>query len=218
MLKLFGHPFSSYTWKAQIALYENQIPFEFCVVDGDHAENLNVLAQHSPLQKFPLLLDGDRALFESSVIIEYLQLHYPGAVEFIPANPDQALVVRTLDRFFDNYVMTSTQHIVNDFMRDPEDRDAITVETAKTVLHRCYRWLNQQLIDRRFASGESFSLADCAAAPSLFYADWVMEIDTDLTGLRDYRQRLLAIPSVRRCVEDARPFRGFFPPGAPDRD
>ena len=217
MLELFGHPFSSYTWKALIPLYENETPFTFRTIDGEHPENVRRLHALSPQRKFPLLVDGDTAIFESSVVIEYLQQHYPGAVGFIPAENAGALEVRTLDRFFDNYVMGPTQQIVDDFIREPPDRSAPVVADAKTRLERSYVWLNERMREREWACG-AFSLADCAAAPSLFYADWVYEIDPEYRALRDYRSRLLARPSVKRCVDDARPYRHFFPPGAPDRD
>ncbi|MHA6493150.1 glutathione S-transferase family protein [Pseudomonas borbori] len=218
MLELFGHPFSSYTWKALIPLYENATPFEFRMVDDDHPENRQRLAMHSPQGKFPLLIDGDTAVFESSTIIEYLQQHFPGATQLIPTDADQALEVRMLDRFFDNYVMSPTQVVVGDFMREPGERDAWAVAQAKAMLERSYAWLDSRLQSRRYACGEAFSLADCAAAPSLFYADWVLEIPPQHRALRAYRAALLQRPSIRRCVDDARPFRHFFPPGAPDRD
>ena len=217
MLELFGHPFSSYTWKALIPLYENETPFTFRMIDGEHPENIQRLHALSPQRKFPLLVDGDTAVFESSVVIECLQQHYPGAVSLIPAEGAGALEVRTLDRFFDNYVMGPTQQIVDDFIREPPDRSAPVVAEAKIRLERSYAWLNDRMRETEWACG-AFSLADCAAAPSLFYADWVYEISPEYRALRDYRYRLLARPSVKRCVDDARPYRHFFPPGAPDRD
>lgn len=218
MLELYGHPFSSYTWKALIALYENQTPFEFRLIDGEFPENIARLEQLSPQKKFPLLVDGDRSIFESSIIIEYLQHYYPGSIRLLPSEFDLALKVRMFDRFFDNYVMKPMQDIVSDFIRAPDDRDAITVKSAKESLQRSYAWLDQQLGNHRFVCGDHFTLADCSAAPSLFYSDWVFEIEGGLSALRNYRSALLARPSVRQCVDDARPYRQFFPPGAPDRD
>ncbi|WP_439135616.1 glutathione S-transferase family protein, partial [Pseudomaricurvus sp.] len=216
--ELYGHPFSSYTWKALIPLYENNIEFKFKEVSPDYPENNAVLKSRSPLGKFPLLLDDGRAVFESTVIIEYLQAFYPGAVTWIPSGELAALNVRTLDRFFDLYLMTPTQQIVNDFLRDPAERDAKTVTDAKAELQQSYAWLDSELAGRSFACGEDFSLADCAAAPSLFYADWVCEIPERFTTLRAYRARLIDKPSIKRCVDDARPYRALFPAGAPDRD
>jgi len=218
MLELFGHPFSSYTWKALIALYENDTPFTFRMIDGDHPDNAQHIQGLSPLGKFPVLIDGDRVLCESSIIIEYLQCHYPGPVTLIPAEQDRALDVRMLDRHFDNYVMASAQYIVNDCMRAPAERDALIVASTRAMLQRAYGWLDRRLQHNSFACGDAFTLADCAAAPSLFYADWVDEIGESHSALRGYRARLLARPSVKRCVDDARPYRALFPPGAPDRD
>ena len=218
MLQIYGHPFSSYTWKALIPLYENGTPFEFCMIDGDHPENIGVLQANSPQGKFPLLLDNGRAVFESTSIIEYLQEYHPGAVRLIPQDFDRALDVRTMDRFFDNYVMGAAQAIVNDFLRDPEHRDPLAVEQATAMLLRAYQWLDSRMQGKVFACGDSFTLADCAAAPSLFYADWLCEIAPQWANLRNYRSRLLSRPSVTRCVDDARPYRAFFPAGAPDRD
>lgn len=218
MIELFGHPFSSYTWKALIAFYESGIPFAFRIIDADHPDNFTRLQTISPQGKFPAFLDGDVALFEASVIIEYLQQRFPGAARLIPDAADAALDVRMHDRFFDNYVMDPMQRIVADHIRAPQERDPKTVAVARQMLQRSYAWLDQKLTDGPFIGGESFTLADCAAAPALFYADWVCEIDHAHSWLKAYRARLLARPSVKRCVEDARPYRGFFPPGAPDRD
>ena len=220
MIELFGHPFSSYTWKALIALYENNTAFHFRKLDADCPDNIQRLQTLSPQHKFPLLVEENTCLFESSVIIEYLQLRHPGETIFIPANPDDALQVRMLDRFFDCYVMTPVQAIVNDFMREPDKRDPVGVEHAQDMLKRSYQWLNTRLSegDQPYLGGKPFCLVDCAAAPSLFYADWLVPLDSGLSALQDYRGRLLQRPSVKRCVDEARPFRYLFPPGAPDRD
>ena len=218
MPELFGHPFSSYTWKALIALYENDTPFTFQMIDPDHQENVQRILTLSPQGKFPVLIDGEREICESSMIIEYLQHYYPGQVALLPPDKEQAITVRMFDRFFDNYVMTPTQHIVNDFMRIPSYRDTLTVNSAKAMLQQTYGWLNKHLQNTQYACGDAFTLADCAAAPSLFYADWVHEIGQEHTHLRRYRTRLLARPSVERCVDEARPYRSLIPPGAPNRD
>lgn len=218
MLELFAHPFSSYCWKALIALYENGTEFSYRMTDPDHPENMERLQAFSPQGKFPLLVDSGHGVFEATIIIEHLQLCHPGRVSFIPSDPRAALDVRMLDRFFDNYVMTPMQRIVADVMREPEKRDPQGVMEAKAMLARSYVWLENRLEGREFACGGEFSLADCAAAPSLFYADWVQEIGPEQPLLRAYRARLLSRPSVKRCVDDARPYRAYFPPGAPDRD
>lgn len=218
MPELFGHPFSSYTWKALIPFYENGIDLDFRTIDGDHPENVERLQALSPMGKFPLLVDGETVLYESTVIIEYLQQVYPGPVAMIPDEPQAALEVRMLDRFFDNYVMGHMQQIVDDYLRAPDDRFPAIVSGARSRLDRAYAWLDQRLRTQEFACGDPFTLADCAAAPALFYADWVHDIDNAFANLRRYRSALLARPSVSRCVEDARPYRHLFPAGAPDRD
>jgi glutathione S-transferase len=216
-LQLLAHPFSSYCWKVQIALHENDIPFEYRSVDPGNPKNDEALARLSPLMKFPVLLDGDRAILETSTIIEYLQLHHPGPVRLIP-DGDAGIEVRMLDRIFDNYVMGSMQKPVADALRPEGSRDPHGVAEAMAVLDKIYPWLDQRLEGREWAAGSDFTLADCAAAPSLFYADWVREIPAELVNLRAYRARLLARPSVAHSVDEARPFRPYFPLGAPDRD
>lgn len=216
-MKLYGHPFSSYSWKVLIALYENGTAFEDRALTQDKPQNYAELSELWPHRKFPVLVDNGQTLIESSVIIEYLDRHYPGKTKFIPEG-DAGLQVRFLDRFFDNYVMTPVTRIVGDFLRKPEDRDAITVRDAKAMLETSYRWIEDNLAGRTWAAGEVFTLADCAAAPSLFYADWAHPIPDALQHTRAYRARLLARPSVKRAVDEARPYRDHFPPGAPDRD
>lgn len=214
-LQLLAHPFSSYCWKVQIALYENATPFEYLMVENP--ANGELLARHSPVMKFPLLFDGERVVLETSAIIEYLQLHHPGPVRLIP-DGDAGIEVRMLDRIFDNYVMGSMNTPVANVLRPEESRDPYGVDQAMKVLDKIYPWLDTRLAGREWAAGSHFTLADCAAAPSLFYADWVHEIPAELANLRAYRARLLAHPSVARSVEEARPFRHYFPLGAPDRD
>lgn len=218
MLELYGHPFSSYSWKAQIALLEKGVAFTPRTIDGEHPDHGATLRGHWPLGKFPVLVDGDRAVIESSIIIEYLDLHYPGSRRLLPDDPAAALAVRFMDRIFDNHVMGPTQAVVNEYLIDAQKPDRARIERAQAALDIIYAWLDQRLGAQDWACGADFSMADCAAAPSLFYADWVRPIEARFGRLRDYRGRLLARPSVAQCVEEARPFRGFFPPGAPDRD
>jgi glutathione S-transferase len=216
-MKIYGHPFSSYYQKALIALYENNIPFEFCMLGGDEA----TAAEHArlwPLKRMPVLVDGDRTVVEASIIIEYLGLHHPGAIRLIPDDREAALEVRMLDRFFDNYVMTPMQRIVGDHLRPEKDRDPYGVGEARKLLDVAYRWLEDTLRSRTWAAGGEFSLADCAAAPALFYADWVHPLGAAHPTVQSYRRRLLARPSFARAVDEARPYRRLFPPGAPDRD
>ena len=217
-LELFAHPFSSYCQKVLIALYENNTPFDYRALGPETPENGARFASLWPIGKFPVLMDGDHVIAEASVIIEYLDLHHAGPVRFLPEDPAAALEVRMLDRVFDNYVMTPMQRIVADFMRPEAERDARTVAEAKALLDRSYAWINRRLDGNEWAAGDAFTLADCAAAPSLFYADWVHPIPDSHADLKAYRARLLKRPSFARAVEEARPYRPLFPPGAPDRD
>ena len=219
MLALYGHPFSSYTQKVLIALYENGTPFE--LLNLDPAETVSHSAdwlRHWPLAKFPVLVDGDRTVVESSIVIEHLQLAHPGPVQLIPADPRAALDVRFMDRFFDLHVTAPVQHAVNAALTGNAERKAEGVAWAAEKLENAYAWLEGMWAGRTWAAGESFSLADCAAAPSLFYADWTHPIAATYPQLRAYRARLLARPSFARAVEGGRPYRHYFPLGAPDRD
>lgn len=215
-LTLYAHPFAAYCWKALIALYENATPFTYRVVED--AAGWAELESLWPIRKFPLLRDGEATILESSIIIEYLMRHYPGASGLIPQDDDAALTVRFMDRFFDNYVMTPMQTLVADRMRTQSERDAIGVAAAGKMLNVAYGWLEKRLTPLGWASGGSFSLADCAAAPALFYADWVHPIDDRFPAVRAYRARVLARHSVARVVDEARPYRKLFPRGAPDQD
>ena len=217
-LKLYAHPFSSYCQKVLIALYENGIHFEFCMLAPGDEQVAAELATLWPLKRFPVLVDGGRTLVEASIIIEHLGLHHPGAVDLVPRDPRAALPVRMMDRFFDNYVSTPQQRIVFDVIRPAEQRDPYGVAEARAMLDTAYGWLDDAMAGREWAAGESFSLADCAAAPALFYADWSHPIGDGFANVRRYRQRLLARPSFARAVEEARPYRPLFPLGAPDRD
>ncbi len=217
-LQLFGHPFSSYTMKALIALYENETPFDFHILDPEHPENTAELARRWPVARFPLLVDGATTVFETSAIIEHLTAFHAGPVPLIPADARTAVPVRMLDRVFDNHVMGPMQAIVFDARRPEDARDRYGVTQARTALDTIYAWLDHALAGRQWAVGDAFTLADAAAAPALFYADWTHPIGEDRTTLRAYRARLLARPSFARCVDDARPYRRFFPLGAPDRD
>lgn len=217
-LQLFGHPFSSYTMKALIALYENETPFDFRILGPDEPENAAELARRWPVARFPLLVDGGTTVFETSAIIEHLAAFHAGPAALIPADTKAAAPVRMLDRVFDNHVMSPMQTIVFDARRPEEARDPYGASQARIALDTIYAWLDHALAGRRWAAGDAFTLADAAAAPALFYADWVQPISEDLTVLKAYRARLLARPSFARCVDNARPYRPFFPLGAPDRD
>lgn len=168
-LELFAHPFSSYCQKVLIALYENDIPFT-CRMMEDPGVGEDFAALW-PIKRFPILRENGRVVLEASILIEYLQVHHPGPVQLIPEDPDLALEVRMLDRVFDNYVMTPQGKFVYDRLRPVESRDSLGVQEAGAMLDTSYAWLDQHLQGRTWAVGETFTLADCAAAPSLFYAD-----------------------------------------------
>ncbi len=217
-LQLYAHPFSSYCQKVLTALYENGTPFELRLLEGADSPAMRELAERWPLRRFPMLVDDGRMVIEASCIIEYLGMHHPGPVRLVPDDADAALEVRMMDRFFDNYISTPQQKVVFDRMRPEAARDAHGVAEARAMLETAYAWLDRVMADRTWAAGEHFTLADCAAAPFLFYADWTHPIDTAFANVRAYRRRLLARPSFARAVDEARPYRGYFPLGAPDRD
>jgi glutathione S-transferase len=217
-LKLYAHPLSSYCQKALTAFYENGTPFEFALLEPGNAASAEV-AKLWPMRRFPVLEDRGQVVPEATIIIEYLATHYPGPSQLIPADPDAAVDVRLMDRFFDNYVMTPQQNIVFDFLRPQDKHDPLGVEQARAMLDRAYAFLDRHMAGRAWASGDSFSLADCGAAPALLYADWTYAIPKTFVHLHAYRARLLARPSYARALDEARPYRHFFPLGAPtDRD
>jgi glutathione S-transferase len=170
------------------------------------------------MKRFPVLVDGERTIVEASCIIEYLGLYAPGAMRLIPEDPHAALEVRTMDRFFDNYISTPQQRIVANALRPEDARDPYGVREARNMLDTAYAWLDKVMSQREWAAGDHFSLADCGAAPFLFYADWTHPIGDAHPNVTAYRQRLLKRPSFARAVDEARPYRKFFPLGAPDRD
>ena len=216
-LILYGHPFSSYCQKVEIAFYENSLPFDYRIVAPDQPEVSAEWAALWPLKKFPVLVDAGRTVVESSIIIEHLHLHHRSHVPLLPDDPATALEVRFMDRFFDNHVMTPMQGPVLEALR-PDGRNEEALQKAATALDTSYAWLEHRLQGRTWAAGNSFSLADCAAAPSLFYADWVHPISDSFPTLCAYRARLLDRPSFARAVDEGRPYRKLFPLGAPDRD
>jgi glutathione S-transferase len=214
-LTLYAHPFSSYCQKVLIALWENDIPFTYRHLEEPGAADER--AALWPLGRFPVLVDDGRTVAESTIILEHLDLHHPGPVRLLPHDPDAALEVRFMDRFFDNYVMSAMQKPVFEALKGGGRREEAMAE-ARQALDTAYTWLEERLSDRAWAAGGAFSMADCAAAPSLFYADWVHEIAPAFPRLRAYRSQLLARPSFARAVDEGRPYRRYFPLGAPDRD
>ncbi len=216
-LALFAHPFSSYCMKVLIALWADDTPFEYRILDDTHPDNMAALKRHWPFGLFPLLLDDGRPVVESSVIIEHLAAHHPGPNAWIPDGEDSRRV-RFLDRFFDQYVMNQMTVPVFNAIRPEGSRDPYGEQLARARLATAYDWLEANLGDGPWAIGDAFTLADCAAAPSLFYADWVEPFGSARPRLSAYRARLLAHPVVARAIDEARPYRAYFPLGAPDRD
>ena len=217
-LQLFAHPFSSYCWKVLIALWESDLSFTYRILDPEHPENDAEWTRAWPLRKMPVLLDGEQVVVETSAIVEHLQAFHRGPVRLIPGDPAAAVEVRMLDRISDDYVMTPMIKLVADAMRLEGSKDPAGVADAVATLDGIYPWLDARLAGREWLAGDRFSLADCAAAPALFYADWVRPIPQTCAALRAYRSRANLRPSVARAIEAARPYRSFFPLGAPDRD
>ena len=217
-LQLFFHPFSSFSQKALIALYEKDVSFAPRPLSPDDPGTSAEFESHWPIGRFPILVDRTRTILEATAIIEYLDVQFPDRVRLIPDDAWGAVEARMLDRVFDNYVSIPQQKLVYDALRPEGVRDATGVADARALLEKTYAWLDQHMATREWAAGGQFSLADCAAAPSLFYADWSHAIAPRHAHLLAYRQRLLARPSFARAVDEARPYRSYFPLGAPDRD
>ncbi len=214
-LTLYAHPFSSYCQKVLVALYENNVPFAYRTLEDPSA--MAELKARWPFARFPVLVDEGRTVVESTIIIEHLMIRHGGAVRWLPDDPLDALEARFLDRFFDNDVMTAMQKPVFEAIRKDSTRKDEAMAEAGRALDMAYGWLEQRLAGRTWAAGHTLSLADCAAAPSLFYADWVRPIAEKFPTLRAYRSRLLAWPAFARAVNEARPYRPYFPLGAAER-
>lgn len=218
MLTLHYHPFSSYCQKVLIALYERDVPFTPHLVDLADAGERAAFEAVWPLRRFPVLVDdvAGETVPESSIIIEYLDRCHPGPAPLIPTDPAVAIEVRLWDRLFDNYVHTAMRRIVADRLRPEGSKDPYGEAEARRQLQASYSFLETRLAERRWAVGDRFTLADCAAAPALFYAGWVEPFRADHPALAAYFGRLLDRPSFARAVEEARPWRRFFPGGAPE--
>lgn len=214
-LSLYAHPFSSYCWKVQIALEADGTPHEYRNVDPSNPGVMDELRSLWPLGKFPVLVDDGRVVAETTSIIEHLQAHHPGPNVWIPEG-QVGRRVRFLDRFFDLHIQGNFQPSVNHAIWP--DGEGKAAARGLEALRIAYDWLEANLPESEWAGGDAFTLADCAAAPALFYADWVDEIGHARPRLKAYRARLLAHPAVAKSVERARPYRSYFPLGAPDRD
>jgi glutathione S-transferase len=212
-LKLYSHPLASFCHKALIALYENGIAFEPVLVDLGDVKSAAAFRAVWQMAKMPVLRDEARdcTVAESTVIIEYLDTFYRGATRFIPADPDRAWQTRMWDRFYDCYVQEPMQKIVIDRLRPAGESDPFGVEQAKGQLHQAYQVIEQTMESGGWALGEDFTLADCAAAPALFYANKVAPFGPALKNVPAYLDRLMARPSFARVLEEARPYLSLFP-------
>jgi glutathione S-transferase len=212
-LTLYFHPLSSFCHKALIALYENETPFERSIVDLADANSSAQFKKVWPIGKFPVLRDNarDRTVPESSIIIEYLAQHYPGRTQLVPADPELASQTRMRDRFYDLYVNVPMQKVVTDRLRPSGRNDLHGVEEAKALLQTACGLVDQEMATKTWAMGEAFSMADCAAAPSLFYANMVMPFGDTYKNAAAYLGRLMKRPSFARALEEARPYFAFIP-------
>jgi glutathione S-transferase len=212
-LKLYFHPLSSFCQKALIALYENDTAFEPHIVDLGTEPSRSDFLKIWPIGKFPVLRDDakDRTIPESTIIIEYLAQHYPGRTQLIPTDPELALQARMLDRFFDFNVHIQMQKIVGDRLRPAGQKDPFGVEQARQMMQTAYGIIEKDMATKTWAMGEAFSLADCAAAPALYYANLVAPFGESHKNIARYFERLMARPSFNRAVKEAEPYRGLFP-------
>jgi glutathione S-transferase len=207
------HPLASFCWKPLIALYENGTPFSSVVVDLGNEQSRAAFLKLWPAGKMPVLRDDarGRTVPESTIVVEYLNAHYPGPVELVPADIDLAREVRIADRFYDFYVQEPMQKIVGDRLRPEGKTDLFGVDQARAQLRSSYAMIEQDMRSKTWAVGEAFTMADCAAAPALFYANKVEPFGDKYPAARRYHDRLLQRPSVTRVIEEAQPYFKLFP-------
>jgi glutathione S-transferase len=212
-LTLYFHPLSSFCQKALIALYENDIPFTPHIVNLFDEASATAFKKIWPIGRFPVLRDEakDRTVPESSIIIEYLAQHYPGATELVPADAEAARQMHLRDRFFDLYVNVPLGKIVTDRLRPPGSNDPHGVEEAKALLRTSLGMIEQDMAQKTWAMGDVFTMADCAAAPALFFADKVMAFGETHRQTAGYLARLMARPSYARALEEAKPYLKLMP-------
>lgn len=210
-LILYSHPLASYCWKVLIALYEKSLTFEARTVNLGDPQARAAFEALWPTAKIPLLEDNGRIVPETSVMIEYIDLTYPGPSRLLPGMPVDQLEVRLWDRVFDNYVMEPMQRHVAQFLRPESTRDARELEGTVQGLINAYALIEARIGERIWSAGDSFTLADCAAAPALFYAATIQPFAPDQPRLAAYFARLMARPSVARVIDEARPFFQYYP-------
>lgn len=212
-LKLYYHPLSSFCHKALIALYENGVPFEPVFVDLGDEKSSAALRALWPVAKFPVLRDEARGntVAEATVVIEYLDTHYPGPTKLVPADADHAWQARMWDRFYDLYIHVQMQKIVGDHMRPADARDPFGVEQAIATIQKSYAMIDDMMAGKTWAMGDDYGLVDCAASPALFYANCAVPIGGALLNLRAYFERLMARPSYARALKEAEPYFNLVP-------
>ena len=212
-LTVYLHPLASFCQKVLIALYENGTPFTPHIVDLGDPESAASFKRVWPVGKFPVLRDTrlDRTIPETSIIIEYLEQHYPGPAPMLPADPGLALETRLWDRFYDLHVSEPMQKIVGDKLRPDGQHDAFGVQQARAALATSYAVIEREMASRTWAAGEIFGMADCSAAPALFYANLVAPLDETHPNARAYLARLMERPSFARVVREAQPYFSLFP-------
>jgi glutathione S-transferase len=212
-LSLYFHPLASYCWKALIALYENETPFTPLTVDLGDAEQRAAFYRLAPRGKFPVLTDdaNGRVVPESTIIIEYLATRYPGRIVLVPQDADAALEVRAMDRFFDQYIHEAMQKHVGDKLRPAGQQDPHGVAQAHAQLEKSYGILEGTLATRTWAAGSDFSMADCAAAPALHYANLVHPLTDAHPRVKAYLERLQQRSSFARVLSEAQPYFAMFP-------
>ena len=214
-LTLYYHPLASYCWQPLIALYENDTPFKPCIVDLMDPTSAAAFKKVWPIGKFPVLRDETRGVTvpESTVVIEYLSQYYPGRTRLVPPDPELAWRVRLSDRFYDHYVNDPMSKIVTDRIRPTGRNDPHGVEEARALLRTSLDMVEEQMAGRTWAVGDAFTLADCAAAPALFYADKVMPLGETHRNAAAYLGRLMRRPSFARVLKEAEPYFRMFPAG-----
>ena len=212
-LHLYFHPLSSFCWKALIALYETETAFEPHIVDLSKPAERAAFAKLWPIGKFPVLRDGakDLTIPESSIIIEYLAEHHPGRTQLIPADANQRREVRLSDRFYDLYLHLPMQKAVGDRLRPAGKKDPQGVDDAKAQMQTTLGMIDAAMVDKTWATGDAFTMADCAAAPALFYANKVMPFGETHGNVARYLERLMNRSSFARVIEEAKPYFGMFP-------
>jgi glutathione S-transferase len=210
-LTLYSHPLSSYCWKVLIALYENGTPFEARMVNLGDLEAKAAFKTLWPTAKIPLLEEGSEVIPETSIMIEYIEQRYPGKLRLIPQEPREQLNVRLWDRLFDLYVMAPMQRFIAQQLRPTAERDLGIIGESLTELRIAYDMIEDRRGNYNWAVGDSFSMADCAAAPALFYASIVAPFSSGHVNLARYFDRLMARPSVKRVITEARPYFQYFP-------